>query len=112
MDNSYTLLAKEVSDLNLLPSILNVGIDGEMGIHQPHFVQEPLGDASDHVLDMSCCGTDGCQVFSLAKMAVNPELFLTLLLKQVQVNCQMLEISLQLSCKKQLLVGLEYRPGG
>ena len=69
-----------------------------MGVDGAHFVQEALGDPGDHVLDMGCGGSDGCQVFSLAEVAVHPDLFDTFLLKQVQVDCQVLEVPLQLSC--------------
>ncbi len=98
VDNAHAFLAQEISDLNLASSILNVGIDGKVGIYQPHLVQEALCDSSHHVLHMSCGGTDSCKVLSLAKVAVHSDLLLAFLLEQIQIDCQVLEIPLQLSC--------------
>lgn len=95
--NTHALLAKEISDLNFGASVLDVSIDGEMCVHQPHLVQKALGDPGDHVLNMGCGGSDGRQVFSLAKMAVHPDLFDSLFLEQVQVHRQVFEVPLQLS---------------
>ena len=101
VDDAYTLLAKEISDLNLGSRILDVSIDGKMCIHQPHFVEEALCDTGDHILHMSCGGTDGRKVLSLAKVAVHSDFLHALLLEQIQVDGQVLEVPLQLACKVQ-----------
>lgn len=52
---SDNLLADEVSDLDLpqigLAVLLDVDVDGEMGVDVAHLVLEALGDTDDQVVD-------------------------------------------------------------
>lgn len=54
VDPSDDLLANEVSDLNLeavgILVLLNVDVDGEMGVDVSHLVLEALGDTDDQVV--------------------------------------------------------------
>lgn len=47
---SYALLAQEVANLHQLAAILNVYIDGKVGVHKPHFVLKARLHALDQVL--------------------------------------------------------------
>lgn len=91
--HTHALLAQEVTDLHNLSLLLNVNVDGEMCVHQTHLVLEALGHSCDKVLDMAGAGADGGESLALAEMAVNAELLLTLLLKQVHIHRKMLEVA-------------------
>ena len=59
-DTAHDLLANEVSDLDLeqtsLLVLLDVDVDGEMGVDVAHLVLVALGDTNDQVVDD---GSDG-----------------------------------------------------
>ena len=46
--------------------LLNVDVDGEMGIDISHLVFVALGDTNDQVLDDGLHGSEGCDVLSRA----------------------------------------------
>lgn len=54
-DLAHNLLADEVADLDLVEArlgvLVDVDVDGEMGVHVAHLVLEALGHADDHVVD-------------------------------------------------------------
>jgi hypothetical protein len=58
-DPAHNLLANKVTDFHLeepsLLVLLDIDVDGEMGIDVTHLVLEALGDADDQVVDE---GTD------------------------------------------------------
>ena len=49
-DDTDSLLAKEIADLYELSVVLNIGIDGEVSINQPHLVLEAISDPLEEVL--------------------------------------------------------------
>jgi hypothetical protein len=49
-DHAHNLLAQEVADLHARALVLNVDVDGEVGIHEAHLVLVALGHTGDHVL--------------------------------------------------------------
>ncbi|GFE53806.1 hypothetical protein protein [Babesia ovis] len=59
LDDPDTLLAKEVTDLDGLAVISDVGVDGKVRVDEPHLVLVLLGDTSDHVVDVGHHGPDG-----------------------------------------------------
>jgi len=67
-DATDDLLAQEVSDLNLhavgLVVLLEVDVDGEMGVDVAHLVLVALGDTDDHVVDESADGTESGDVLA------------------------------------------------
>ena len=50
LDNARPFLAQEVSDLYPCALVLNGGVDGEVGIHQPHLVLKAACHPLDEVL--------------------------------------------------------------
>ena len=60
--------AFNVPNLDLeLPSLivlLEIDVDGEMGVDISHLVQVSLGDANDHVVDQRSDSAEGSDVFS------------------------------------------------
>lgn len=67
-DTANDLLAQEVSDLNLhavgLVVLLDVDVDGEMGVDVAHLVLVALGDTNDHVVDESADGAESGDVLA------------------------------------------------
>jgi len=67
-DTADELLAQEVSDLNLhavgLVVLLEVDVDGEMGVDVAHLVLVALGDTDDHVVDDGADGTESGDVLA------------------------------------------------
>lgn len=67
-DATDDLLAQEVSDLNLHAAgfvvLLEVDVDGEMGVDVAHLVLVALGDTDDHVVDESADGTESGDVLA------------------------------------------------
>lgn len=59
LDDTLELLTKEVVDVDLLLVLRDEAVDGEMRIDETHLVLVAVGDASDHVLDVSGDGADG-----------------------------------------------------
>jgi hypothetical protein len=67
-DSADQLLANEVTDLNLvlvgLGVLVDVDVDGEMGVDVAHLVLEALGDTDDQVVDQSADGTESGNVLA------------------------------------------------
>jgi hypothetical protein len=67
---SYKLLANEVPDLDLelvgLLVLLDVDVDGEMGVDVTHLVLVALGDTDDQVVDESADGAEGSDALARA----------------------------------------------
>lgn len=67
-DAADELLAQEVSDLNLhaasLVVLLDVDVDGEMGVDVAHLVLVALGDTNDHVVDDGADGAESGDVLA------------------------------------------------
>lgn len=67
-DTADELLAQEVSDLNLhaasLVVLLEVDVDGEMGVDVAHLVLVALGDTNDHVVDDGADGAESGDVLA------------------------------------------------
>lgn len=67
-DAANDLLADEVADLNLeetgLGILINVDVDGEMGVDVAHLVLEALGDTDDHVVDEGADGTESGDILT------------------------------------------------
>lgn len=92
IDNAHALLAQEVADLDHGTVLLNVGVDGKVGVDQAHLVLEAFGDASDHVLDVGDAGADRRQRLLLAEVAIDLEHLLAILLGQEHVQAEVLEV--------------------
>ena len=60
------LLTEEITDLDALSAINDVGVDGEMAVHQAHLELEGLSDSDDHVVDVGGEGAEGGQVLGEA----------------------------------------------
>lgn len=64
------LLADEVADLNLeeagLLVLLQVDVDGKMGVDVAHLVLEALGDTDNHVVNDGANGAQGSDVLAVA----------------------------------------------
>lgn len=62
LDATDTLLSKEITNLHILTSQGNV--DGEMGVHESHLVEESLRDTDEHVLNVRANGTDASELLT------------------------------------------------
>lgn len=69
-DSADNLLANEVTDLDLpqtsLGVLVQVDVDGKMGVDVAHLVLEALGDTDDHVVDDGADGAQSGDVVTLA----------------------------------------------
>ena len=67
---AHKLLANEVPDLNLelvgLLVLLDVDVDGEMGVDVAHLVLVALGDTDDQVVDEGADGAEGSDALARA----------------------------------------------
>ena len=63
--NPYALLAQEVANLYQLAAILDVHIDGKVGVHKPHFVLEARLYALDQVLHTTVATTLAHSIYAL-----------------------------------------------
>lgn len=74
-DSSDELLADEVSDLDFevarLSVLLDVDVDGEMGVDVAHLVLETLGDTDDQVVDEGSDGSESSDIFSRSVVNLN-----------------------------------------
>lgn len=65
---AHNLLADEVSDLDLVQAglgvLVDVDVDGEMGVDVAHLVLEALGDADDHVVDQGADGAESSDILA------------------------------------------------
>lgn len=66
MDNTDLLLTEVVTDLNLGTLVLDVNVNGEMGVDVTHLVPEALGNTSDHILQNGLNGTHNGNVLTAA----------------------------------------------
>ena len=73
VDDADALLAQEVADLDLRSVVLDVGVDGEVGIHQPHLVLKAQRHALYQILRGQASSRDytvlGCGVSALTRTA-------------------------------------------
>ena len=67
-DTPHVLLSNEVSDFDLeefrLAILLDVDVDGKVGVDVAHLVLESLGDANHHVFNNGTDGAEGCDTLS------------------------------------------------
>lgn len=74
-DATNDLLAQEVADLDLeetsLGVLLNVDVDGEMGVDVTHLVLEAAGNTDDQVVDESADGAEGSDTLAGAMVQLN-----------------------------------------
>ncbi|OIT26323.1 60s ribosomal protein l9-1 [Nicotiana attenuata] len=91
----YSLLAKEVTDLNGLVTTGDGGIDGEVSIHETHLVAVTFGNTSDEILNMAKSSTDSSGSLTRTKPSVDLQLLLAsfLVLDQLKIEVEMLEVS-------------------
>lgn len=96
---SDDLLADEVSDLDLeqtgLLVLVQVDVDGEMGVDVAHLVLESLGDTGDQVLDDGADGTEGGDIFTVAVVDLDGD---GVLLGVAEVDSQVTEVLGELAC--------------
>jgi hypothetical protein len=96
---AHNLLANEVADLDLeqarLGVLVDVDVDGEMGVDVAHLVLEALGDADDQVVDDGADSTEGSDIFAVAVVDLNRDL---VLLGLTEVDSQVTEVLAELSC--------------
>ena len=92
-DPSNDLLSNEVSDLNLplvvVLVLLQVDVDGEMGVYVTHFVLEALCDTNDQVVDQGSDSSEGSDILALAVVDLDGN---GVLLGEGEVNSQVAEI--------------------
>jgi len=90
---SDNLLANEVSDLDLeqtsLLVLVQVDVDGKMGVDVSHLVLEALGNAGDQVLDERSDGTEGGNIFTVAVVDLDGD---GVLLGVAEVDSQVTEV--------------------
>jgi hypothetical protein len=103
-NSSDDLLADEVSDLDLeqtrLLVLLQVDVDGEMGIDVSHLVLEALGDTGDQVLDDGSDGAEGGNIFTVAVVDLDGD---GVLLGVTEVDSQVTEVLGELAYKPRML---------
>lgn len=103
-NSSDNLLANEVSDLDLeqtrLLVLLQVDVDGEMGIDVSHLVLEALGDTGDQVLDDGADGAEGGNIFTVAVVDLDGD---GVLLGVTEVDSQVTEVLGELAYKPPVL---------
>lgn len=96
---SDNLLANEVSDLNLpqagLLVLVEVDVDGEMGVDVAHLVLEAFRDTDDQVVDERANGSEGGDILASAVMDLNGD---GVLLGVAEVDSQVAQILDQLAC--------------
>lgn len=96
---SDELLADEVSDLNLpqvrLVVLVQVDVDGEMGVDVSHLVLEALGDADNQVVDVGAHGSEGSDILADAVVDLNGD---GVLLGLSEVDGQVAQILDELAC--------------
>jgi hypothetical protein len=92
---TYLLLAEEVPDLDCGVAVGDGGVDGEVGVDEPHLVAVALGDPLDEVLDVGDGGADGGHSAAGAEPGVHLELAAGLL--QLEVEVEVLEVAGELA---------------
>jgi hypothetical protein len=101
-DLSQDLLADEVTDLDLdlagLGVLLEVDVDGEMGVDVTHLVLESLCYADDQVVDEGADGAEGGDILAVAVVDLDRD---GVLLGLAEVDSQVGEILDELSCISQ-----------
>jgi len=69
-DLTHNLLSNEVTDLNLVQAgltvLLEIDVEGEMGVDVSHLVLVALGDADDEVVDQSSNCAESGDIFPCA----------------------------------------------
>ena len=100
---AHPLLAQEVADLDQLAALLDVDVDGEVGVHQAHLVLKTLGDALDEVLDVGARRPDGGQLLALAERHLDAHHLgaaarLGVVRRQEHVDGQVLEVAGEGAC--------------
>ena len=99
VNDADALLAQEVTNLNALSSLRDVDVDREMRVHETHHRLEAKRDASDHVLDVRASGPDLGELDLLARMAIDLEDGLAILvLGDVHIKGQVREVPGQGAC--------------
>ena len=90
----------DVPDLNLpeagLAVLLEVDVDGEMGVDVAHLVEEALGDADDHVVDEGADGAEGCDVLARAMVELDLD---EILLGVGEGDCEMAQVLSELAAR-------------
>lgn len=97
-DPPDNLLADEVSDLDLVDALrvlLDVDVDGEMGVDVSHLVLEALGDTDDQVVDEGADGAQGGDVLPAAMVDLNGD---DVLLGDGEVDGQVVQVLDELAC--------------
>merc|ERR1711966_237939 len=82
------LLANEVDNVNLLATVRDLDVGGEVSVHHLHAVLETLGHAGDHVLDVGAAGLDGGELLGLTEPLLDLD---GLLVSLVEVDSHVLE---------------------
>lgn len=76
-DSADQLLTDEVSDLDLvlvgLGVLVDVDVDGEMGVDVAHLVLEALGDTNDQVVDQSTDSSESSDILASTVVDLNSD---------------------------------------
>lgn len=91
MSLAYLLLSQKVPDLNVVLVVSNAGVDGEMGVHEPHLIAISLGHSGDQVVDMADGSSDGGRCLSGSEPRIH--LQLPAALQHLEVEVQVLEVA-------------------
>jgi hypothetical protein len=98
-DSADNLLSDEVSDFDLpqasLVALVQVDVDGEMGVDISHLVLEALGDTDNHVLDDGSDGTQSGDVLTVAMVDLDRD---GVLLGVSEVDGQVAQFLDELAC--------------
>jgi len=98
-DPADDLLADEVADLDLVQAglgvLLDVDVDGEMGVHVAHLVLEAPGHADDHVVDQRAHGAQRRDVLARAVVQLDVD---DVLLGVREVHGDVVEVLGELAC--------------
>ncbi len=85
---THTLLPAEVADFDDVACERN--IDGEVAVHEAHLVDEALGDAHEHVIDVRADGSNACQLLAVGEPQVDANALGT---NTTEVHVDVLEIA-------------------
>jgi hypothetical protein len=70
---THTLLPAEVADFDDVACKRHV--DGEVAVHKAHLIDEALGDAHEHVIDVRADRSDACQLLAVGEPQVDANAF-------------------------------------
>lgn len=88
---THLFLAEKVPDFDVILVAPDAGVDGEMGIHEPHLVPVALGHTGDQVVDVADGSADGGHGLAGAEPCIH--LQLSAFIDHLEVQVEMLEVA-------------------